>query len=191
MRYIIMKKCVPGRTAAVAAGGPGGVGFWTRPTPCQGYKLILLARHTSSSPFRPAFLLLPTCSPEVEFCGYSAPHPSEPKIHLRVQMYGECERASGAYSAGESTALIPDASVSPACADGKSAIGAVRKALDDLETIFLAIDKKYKEDVEKGDYDTYEEQFLDLKQVRAGITTRQPVKTEAGQGDEDAEMDTA
>jgi two-component SAPR family response regulator len=106
-------------------------------------------------------------------------------------MYGECERASGAYSAGESTALIPDASVSPASADGKSAIGAVRKALDDLETIFLAIDKKYKEDVEKGDYDTYEEQFLDLKQVRAGITTRQPVKTEAGQGDEDAEMDTA
>lgn len=28
-------------------------------------------------------------SPDVEFCGYSAPHPSEPKIHLRVQMYGK------------------------------------------------------------------------------------------------------
>lgn len=29
-------------------------------------------------------------SPEVEFCGYSIPHPSEAKIHLRIQMYGEC-----------------------------------------------------------------------------------------------------
>ena len=29
-------------------------------------------------------------SPKVEFCGYSNPHPSEPKIHLRIQMYGEC-----------------------------------------------------------------------------------------------------
>ena len=28
-------------------------------------------------------------SPDVEFCGYSAPHPSEAKIHLRIQMYGE------------------------------------------------------------------------------------------------------
>lgn len=27
-------------------------------------------------------------SPDVEFCGYSAPHPSETKIHLRIQMYG-------------------------------------------------------------------------------------------------------
>lgn len=32
---------------------------------------------------------LTLCSPEVEFCGYTAPHPSEPKIHLRIQMYGE------------------------------------------------------------------------------------------------------
>ncbi|KAH8080847.1 DNA-directed RNA polymerase [Filobasidium floriforme] len=24
---------------------------------------------------------------DVEFCGYSAPHPSEPKIHLRIQMH--------------------------------------------------------------------------------------------------------
>ena len=27
-------------------------------------------------------------SPRVEFCGYSNPHPSENKIHLRIQMYG-------------------------------------------------------------------------------------------------------
>jgi DNA-directed RNA polymerase subunit L len=30
-----------------------------------------------------------TNSPDVEYCGYSAPHPSETKIHLRIQMYGE------------------------------------------------------------------------------------------------------
>lgn len=28
------------------------------------------------------------CSPEVEFCGYSVPHPSENKIHLRIQTRG-------------------------------------------------------------------------------------------------------
>jgi DNA-directed RNA polymerase subunit L len=32
---------------------------------------------------------LMTPSPDVEFCGYSAPHPSEDKIHMRIQMYGE------------------------------------------------------------------------------------------------------
>jgi len=28
-------------------------------------------------------------SPKVEFCGYSIPHPSEPKMNLRIQTYGE------------------------------------------------------------------------------------------------------
>lgn len=37
----------------------------------------------------PSDVKLTRCSPEVEFCGYTAPHPSEPKIHLRIQMYGE------------------------------------------------------------------------------------------------------
>lgn len=27
-------------------------------------------------------------SPEVEFCGYSIPHPSDPKMNLRIQTYG-------------------------------------------------------------------------------------------------------
>ncbi|TIC12896.1 hypothetical protein E3Q01_01333, partial [Wallemia mellicola] len=40
----------------------------------------------------------------VEFCGYSIPHPSEPKVHLRIQMY-----------------------------DNLSAIDALYKGLDDLE----------------------------------------------------------
>jgi len=28
-------------------------------------------------------------SPDVEFCGYSIPHPSEPKLNLRIQTYGK------------------------------------------------------------------------------------------------------
>lgn len=28
-------------------------------------------------------------SPDVEFCGYSIPHPSEPKMNIRVQTYGK------------------------------------------------------------------------------------------------------
>jgi DNA-directed RNA polymerase I and III subunit RPAC2 len=28
-------------------------------------------------------------SPEVEFCGYSIPHPSEAKMNVRIQTYGE------------------------------------------------------------------------------------------------------
>jgi DNA-directed RNA polymerase subunit L len=28
-------------------------------------------------------------SPDVEFCGYSIPHPSEAKMNLRIQTYGK------------------------------------------------------------------------------------------------------
>ncbi|KAF3925046.1 hypothetical protein AA313_de0206034 [Arthrobotrys entomopaga] len=28
-------------------------------------------------------------NPQVEFCGYSIPHPSEPKMNMRIQTYGE------------------------------------------------------------------------------------------------------
>jgi len=28
------------------------------------------------------------CSPDVEFCGYSIPHPSEAKMNIRIQSYG-------------------------------------------------------------------------------------------------------
>ena len=29
-------------------------------------------------------------SPNVEFCGYTIPHPSEAVMHLRIQTWGEC-----------------------------------------------------------------------------------------------------
>lgn len=31
-------------------------------------------------------------SPDVEFCGYSIPHPSETKMNLRIQTYGKPSR---------------------------------------------------------------------------------------------------
>lgn len=33
--------------------------------------------------------LLLHCSPDVVFCGYSVPHPSENKINLRIQTNGK------------------------------------------------------------------------------------------------------
>lgn len=39
--------------------------------------------HTLGNPLR--YIILK--NPAVEFCGYSIPHPSEHKIHLRIQTY--------------------------------------------------------------------------------------------------------
>ena len=33
-------------------------------------------------------LVLTGGSPDVEFCGYSIPHPSEAKMNIRIQSYG-------------------------------------------------------------------------------------------------------
>lgn len=33
-------------------------------------------------------LLIITGSPDVEFCGYSIPHPSEALMNIRIQTYG-------------------------------------------------------------------------------------------------------
>lgn len=29
------------------------------------------------------------CSPDVEFCAYTIPHPSESKMNVRIQTYGK------------------------------------------------------------------------------------------------------
>ncbi|CAD6573491.1 MAG: RNA polymerase subunit AC19 [Cyphobasidiales sp. Tagirdzhanova-0007] len=76
-------------------------------------------------------------NPEVEFCGYSAPHPSEDLIHLRVQMY-----------------------------DGKSAVEAVKEGLNNLETIFTSIREKYDESLEGGEFERFEDKVMDMEAVR-------------------------
>lgn len=67
----------------------------------SGARLSQLPAHTNNSP-------------DVEYCGYSAPHPSEPKIHLRVQMY-----------------------------DGLSAVDALRRALANLRSLFTTVQTEF------------------------------------------------
>lgn len=80
----------------------------------------------------------PLNSPDVEFCGYSAPHPSEYKIHLRVQMF-----------------------------DHKSALDALSKGLCDLEDLFTVLQEKYAEDFNKGQYETITPEEINWEEVKA------------------------
>ncbi|KAK8869943.1 hypothetical protein IAR55_000511 [Kwoniella newhampshirensis] len=61
--------------------------------------------------------------PDVEFCGYTAPHPSEPKIHLRIQMY-----------------------------DNLSAVDCLRKGLANLRDLLTTVDSSYKSSLTAGNY---------------------------------------
>ncbi|KEI40150.1 uncharacterized protein L969DRAFT_86776 [Mixia osmundae IAM 14324] len=70
-------------------------------------------------------------NPQVQFCGYSQPHPSEDKIHLRIQMY-----------------------------DGLSAYEALQSGLASLEDCILAIRDEYKSQLAKGDFERVEDPDL-------------------------------
>ncbi|CAD6589017.1 MAG: RNA polymerase subunit AC19 [Tremellales sp. Tagirdzhanova-0007] len=61
--------------------------------------------------------------PDVEFCGYSAPHPSDPKIHLRIQMY-----------------------------DNLSAIDCLRRGLKNLRDLLNTVNDKYKHSLRHDDF---------------------------------------
>ncbi|EKD03443.1 DNA-directed RNA polymerase [Trichosporon asahii var. asahii CBS 8904] len=61
--------------------------------------------------------------PDVEYCGYSAPHPSEPKIHLRVQMY-----------------------------EGLSAVDCLRRALSNLRDLYETIGAQYDRSLKTDKY---------------------------------------
>ncbi|KIK68455.1 hypothetical protein GYMLUDRAFT_35878 [Collybiopsis luxurians FD-317 M1] len=67
-------------------------------------------------------------NPKVEFCGYSVPHPSEPNIQIRIQMY-----------------------------DNLSSLQALIKALEDLDNLCDTIKETYQESVESGDYEKWDE----------------------------------
>ncbi|KAH9465792.1 hypothetical protein MJO28_007561 [Puccinia striiformis f. sp. tritici] len=73
-------------------------------------------------------------NPDVEFCGYSLPHPSEPKLHLRIQMY-----------------------------DNKSATEALTKGLDDLEQLVLVLSERYRAELDRGNFERFEEPTLDQR----------------------------
>ncbi|KAI5476738.1 DNA-directed RNA polymerases I and III subunit RPAC2 [Pseudohyphozyma bogoriensis] len=105
-------------------------------------------------------------SPEVEFCGYSAPHPSEAKIHLRIQMY-----------------------------DGKSCLDALHAALNNLESLVESIQEAYTTSLASGDYEKLEDEPIDFESVNdklwaqkeaAGLGSRAEFEAEKKRKEEEA-----
>lgn len=91
----------------------------------DGLSCITAAASPSTLSPRPLSLLYSqlTSSPDVEYCGYSAPHPSEPKIHLRVQMY-----------------------------EGLSAVDCLRRALSNLRDLYETIGAQYDRSLKTDKY---------------------------------------
>ncbi|KAJ7208175.1 RBP11-like subunits of RNA polymerase [Mycena haematopus] len=65
-------------------------------------------------------------NPKVEFCGYSAPHPSENVIQVRIQMY-----------------------------DNLSSLSALITALTNLDALCGTIEEAYVADLRGGDYERW------------------------------------
>ncbi|KAE8230446.1 hypothetical protein CF326_g4552 [Tilletia indica] len=74
--------------------------------------------------------------PLVEFCGYSLPHPSELKCHIRVQMY-----------------------------DKANAVSALQQALVRLEELFESIQTAYTKNLEGEEFERFEEPKVDMESV--------------------------
>ncbi|KAJ7043463.1 RBP11-like subunits of RNA polymerase [Mycena alexandri] len=68
-------------------------------------------------------------NPKVEFCGYSAPHPSENVIQVRIQMY-----------------------------DNLSSLSALITALADLDALCETIETTYRADLSAGKFERWDEE---------------------------------
>lgn len=64
-------------------------------------------------------------NPEVEFCGYSIPHPSENKLNIRIQTYGNI-----------------------------TAVEALHQGLDNLSELCTHVEETFSEKVEAGGFST-------------------------------------
>lgn len=96
----------------------------------------------------------------LEALARSAPHPSEAKINIRVQMYGEGRAVVLRCSHTSLTLWVPSD------ADGKSALDAMNEALDNLESMAGVILEKYNESLEQGDFDRIaEDEKYDFESV--------------------------
>ena len=71
--------------------------------------------------------LLTNHSPDVEFCGYSIPHPSEARMNIRIQTHGET-----------------------------TALQALRKGLEDLVDLCNHVETVFRDKVTAGGYSTEE-----------------------------------
>lgn len=78
------------------------------------------------SSFFPPFFFSKTNSPDVEFCAYTIPHPSEPKMNFRIQTYGKT------CYIGAKACL--DVRLTPPSLDG-AAVDALKKGLHDLQDV--------------------------------------------------------
>ncbi|KAI0346378.1 RBP11-like subunits of RNA polymerase [Trametopsis cervina] len=67
-------------------------------------------------------------NPKVSFCGYSAPHPSENHIHLRIQMY-----------------------------DNLSSLDALLEALSNLDDLCQTVDESYNASFAEGSFQRWDE----------------------------------
>ncbi|GAA5844417.1 hypothetical protein JCM3766R1_006387 [Sporobolomyces carnicolor] len=110
---------------------PGATEGLTQATYC-----ILEEDHTIGNLLR--WMLMK--NPAVEFCGYSAPHPSEAKIHIRIQMY-----------------------------DGKSSLDALNEALDNVEHMTETILASYTEALARGDFARVDDDAYDFESVNARL----------------------
>lgn len=73
-------------------------------------------------------------SPEVDFCGYSVPHPSEPKMNVRIQTKdGTCPRTPARVLI--SFVVVRVLMVCVLFGAGKPSVEALRKGLNDLVSI--------------------------------------------------------
>lgn len=50
---------------------------------------IIMKKYDHAVPWLHADSNFVVASPQVEFCGYSIPHPAEKKMNLRIQTYGK------------------------------------------------------------------------------------------------------
>lgn len=66
-------------------------------------------------------------NPEVEFCGYSIPHPSENKLNIRIQTYGNI-----------------------------TAMEALHQGMDNLSELCTHVEVAFTEKVEAGEFSTVE-----------------------------------
>ncbi|GMG55706.1 unnamed protein product [Ambrosiozyma monospora] len=66
-------------------------------------------------------------NPNVEFCGYSIPHPSEAKLNIRIQTYGDI-----------------------------TAVQALHQGLDDLIKVCTHVEEEFSSKITQRDYSTEE-----------------------------------
>lgn len=73
-------------------------------------------------------------SPAVEFCGYTIPHPSDPKMHLRIQTTGQF---------AQSTKITAGKHHSNILLESTTALEALEKGFSDLMDLCDVVTEKF------------------------------------------------